>query len=66
MHLDEMRRAVKNKFPDLCDDRKLCWHEHPKRPEWDHRLRDALYRLKKDKKISQTAAYKRTGWYTFP
>lgn len=66
VHLDEMRAAVKKKYPDLCNEAVMCRHENPTRTEWDHRLRDALTRLKKAKMISQAAGDDRTGWYTFP
>ena len=60
---DEIRSVVKSNFPKLCDDAKLCTHESPYRPEWEHQLRYALDYLKnKQKLISQD----RHGEYIFP
>ena len=60
---DDIRNAVKKQFPTLCDDAKLCRHEYPRRPEWEHQLRHALDYLKnKQKVISQ----KSQGEYIFP
>jgi hypothetical protein len=60
---DEIRSAVKARFPEICDDGKLCPHEYPHRPEWEHQLRHALDYLKNKKRhISQETL----GEYIFP
>ena len=59
----DIRQAVKDGFPDLCDDTQLCPHEFPHRPEWEHQVRQALdYEKNKAKRISQ----RHRGEYTFP
>jgi hypothetical protein len=59
----EIRNAVKQHFPQLCNDAILCTDEYPHRPEWEHQLRHALDYLKnKAKRISQP----KRGEYTFP
>jgi hypothetical protein len=59
----ELRDAVKEEFPDLCDDTKLCTHERPYRPEWEHQLRHALDYMKNKKRI---ISQENPGEYTFP
>jgi hypothetical protein len=48
-HLQEVHRAVRDCFPDLCDDTVLCKETCKKGtngPEWQHRVRAALNALK--------------------
>lgn len=60
---DDIRGAVRKQFPSLCNDAVLCTHETPRRPEWQHQLRQALDYLKNKKKvISQQSP----GDYIFP
>ncbi len=44
-HLHDVHRAVKDRFPELCDDTVLCIQtctEGTEGPEWQHRVRAAL------------------------
>jgi len=41
-----MLRTIRQQFPDECDDRELCQHEYPKRPEGEQQGREALDFLK--------------------
>ena len=46
-HLHDVHRAVKDRFPELCDDTVLCIQtctEGTEGPEWQHRVRAALQR----------------------
>lgn len=55
--------SVQARFPSDCDDADVCNHEIGSRPEWQHRVRQALDSLhNKQKKI--TAASR--GHWTFP
>jgi hypothetical protein len=50
-HLQDVHRAVQNRFPDLCDDNVLCEQictKGTKGPEWQHRVRAALQALKSE------------------
>jgi len=60
---NEIRNVVKTNFPELCDDGKLCTHEYPYRPEWEHQLRHALDYLKNRKKLISQDTH---GEYIFP
>ena len=62
VQFSDIVRAVQTTFPALCDDRKLCIHEYPHRPEWRHELRHALDYMKRRKLVSQ----QRRGEYIFP
>ena len=59
----DIKNSVKKNFPVLCDDNKLCLHERPYRPEWEHQLRHALDYLKNKKR----SIFQETqGEYIFP
>lgn len=48
-HLHDVYQAVKERFPDLCDDTYLCRDNCSRghdQPEWKHTVRKALDRLK--------------------
>lgn len=47
--LDEIYDAVKNEYPDLCDDEYKCNHyqRNSIQPEWKHTVRNVLNGLKK-------------------
>ena len=63
VQFEEIKTVVKYHHPELCDDTKLCTHEYPHRPEWEHQLRHALdYMKNKQKSISQETQ----GEYSFP
>lgn len=63
VHVGEIRRTVKDTFPELCDDHVLCKHETPHRPEWWHRTRHALdYLSNRARRIS----HPEREWYQFP
>jgi hypothetical protein len=47
--LNEIYAAVKNQFPELCDDKLICakvCSQGTQNPEWQHRVRNALQNLK--------------------
>src|SRR5437764_525409 len=48
-HLQDIHRAVQDRFPQLCNDTVLCIQsctEGAEGPEWQHRVRAALQALK--------------------
>lgn len=50
----DILRVVQAAFPNLCNDKRLCVHESPRRPEWEHQVRHALdYMKRKEKVVSQ-------------
>ena len=65
-HLQDIYREVKLKFPVLCDDNILCskiCSQGTQNPEWQHRVRAALGRLKsKDGLVSKSG---RRGYWFF-
>ena len=63
VQFDDIRKAIREQFPKLCDNTILCTHEYLRRPEWEHQLRHALDYLKnKQRRIGQ----ENQGEYIFP
>jgi len=59
VHISEVYIAVKNEFPDLCDDSYLCLRncvEGNNQPEWNHTVRNVMQRIK-----NQDSSLKYTG-----
>ena len=55
--------AVQKHFPEDCSDDELCTHEAASRPEWQHKVRQALdYLHNKQKSITQVTR----GEWRFP
>ena len=61
--LAEIYAVIKMSFAESCDDALLCNHEEPRRPEWQHQVRQALDYLHNKQKLISNA--KRGSW-TFP
>lgn len=65
-HLHDVHRAVKDRFPELCDDTVLCIQtctEGTEGPEWQHRVRAALQAQKSSS--GPVMKSKRHGFWTF-
>ena len=63
----EIYSAVKNQFPDLCDDNYLCPHygnQRSIRPEWHHLVRSYRNSLKKKGLAIRTGNY--AEWMFLP
>jgi hypothetical protein len=61
--LAEIYNAVQAEYPSQCSDSDLCTHETPSRPEWQHRVRQALDSLHNKQKKIQAGA---RGQWIFP
>jgi HNH endonuclease len=63
--LDDVYRAVQDRFPDLCDDtalcKQFCSNSTNKGPEWQHRVRAVLNLLKSKGPITKS----RYNYWTF-
>ena len=51
VQFQDILAAVQAHFPELCDDQKVCVHEHANRPEWQHQVRHALDYMKNKQKL---------------
>ena len=50
--MQEIYRAVKGRFPSMCDDELICNHDpNPHRPEWQHKVRSTLQTLRNKKLV---------------
>jgi hypothetical protein len=66
LQLQDVYKAVKKEFPELCDDNvfcsDICSHGKPE-PEWHHRVRAALQALKS--RYVGVTKLSEHGWWRF-
>lgn len=63
----DMYAAVKNQFPNLCDDDFICPHyskQHTNQPEWQHVVRKFRERMKQKGLAMRTRNY--AEWVFLP
>ncbi len=66
-HMSDIKEAVRNRYPDLCDDEFLCINcceKGSRNPEWHHIIRASLG-IQKNKITSRVREDNDRGYWIF-